>query len=73
MPGETATTIPRILTVETATTPLATIRPYNYIGYFPGVQNPTGVSFKDARYKRRVSLNTGVEFPYANVPITFRV
>jgi hypothetical protein len=69
------TSEPLVMTITTGSTPLQGQKDYHYVGSFPGVLNPSGLP----RYpggairQKQVSYENGVTFPYANLPIKFKV
>jgi hypothetical protein len=64
---------PTVLTITTASTPLATNRSYNYVGYFDGASSSAGAKFVSAEVKKKISDSTGVTQPWAQTPMKFRV
>jgi hypothetical protein len=71
-----ATTDPVILTVATGlVTGGQNQRDYNYVGYFPGVLNPSGLpQFTGGAPRRQaVSYSTGVTAPWARRNVVFKV
>jgi len=73
MPYPNPSVAPRILSIFTARTPLATVRQYNYVGYFDATMAPTLPIFTNAPVSKLLALRTGVRFPYAIVPMKFKV